>query len=73
MAATRQLTVTAVHGSGAQTTATDDAAYSSSDEAVATVDSSGLVTAHAAGTATITATYAGKSDTCAVTVTTEEA
>ncbi|MEX1376143.1 MAG: leucine-rich repeat protein [Eubacteriales bacterium] len=44
--------------------------YSSSDESVATVDSTGLVTAVAAGTATITVTTedGGFTDTCEVTV-----
>ena len=45
--------------------------WTSSDEAVATVDAGGKVTAHAAGTATITATAAdgsGVSGSCAVTV-----
>ena len=43
--------------------------WSSSDEAVATVDANGEVTAVSAGTATITATADGKSATCTVTVT----
>lgn len=45
--------------------------WSSSDATVATVDANGLVTAVAAGTATITATTAdgGFTDTCTVTVT----
>lgn len=44
-------------------------AYSSSNPAVATVDSNGIVTAHASGIATITATTQnGKSDSCSVTV-----
>lgn len=44
--------------------------YSSSAEGVATVDSDGLVTAVAEGTATITVTTTdgGKTDTCAITV-----
>lgn len=43
--------------------------WSSSDEAVATVDSTGKVTAVAAGTATVTATAGGQTAACTVTVT----
>ena len=42
--------------------------WTSSNEAVAVVNSEGLVTAVAEGTATVTATYAGVSATCTVTV-----
>lgn len=42
--------------------------WGSSDVSKATVDASGLVTGVAAGSATITASYAGISKTCAVTV-----
>jgi uncharacterized membrane protein len=42
--------------------------WSTSNAAKATVSSTGLVTAVAAGSATITATCEGKTDTCAVTV-----
>ena len=49
--------------------ATGEITWASSAEAVATVDITGLVTAEGEGTATITATCSGKSDTCAVTVT----
>lgn len=45
-----------------------DATWESSDEAIATVDSTGLVTGVAAGTADITATYRGVSDSLTVTV-----
>ena len=48
---------------------TDYAIYSSSDPTVATVDNDGLVRAIGAGTATITASYEGLTDTCTVTVT----
>ena len=51
--------------------ATGTIAWTSSAEAVATVDDEGVVTAVGAGSATITATCNGKSDTCAVTVTAE--
>lgn len=44
------------------------ASWSSSNEAVATVDQSGLVTAVGGGTATITASSDGQTATCAVTV-----
>lgn len=47
---------------------TDTLTYSSSATGVATVSSSGLITAHADGTATITATSGNYSDTCVVTV-----
>ena len=43
--------------------------WNSSDSTVATVNSSGKVVGVKAGTATITATAAGKSATCAVTIT----
>ena len=48
-----------------------DVTWSSDDEAVATVDNAGIVTALAAGTATITATTVdgAKTATCAVTIT----
>ena len=43
--------------------------WSSSDDAIATVDANGLVTSHAVGTATITAATEGKSGTSAIAVT----
>ena len=49
--------------------ATGTITWSSSDDATAEVDADGIVTAVAAGTATITATCSDKTDTCAVTVT----
>ena len=45
------------------------ATYVSSDPAKATVSTTGLITGVAAGSATVTATYKGKTATCAVTVT----
>lgn len=61
---TQQLTVTDSNSLDRTATAT----YSSSTPAKATVSATGLVTAVAAGTSTITATYLGKTATCAVTV-----
>lgn len=49
-----------------------DASYSSSDDAVATVNARGSVTAVAEGTATITVTVDGKTDTATVNVTEPE-
>lgn len=49
--------------------ATGTVTWSSSSDSVAEVDADGIVTAVAAGSATITATCSGKTDTCAVTVT----
>lgn len=62
------------HGSTVQLTATTTPAgmrvlWGTSDPTKATVDQSGLVTGVAAGSATITAYFAGISKTCAVTVT----
>lgn len=50
-------------------TAKQDASWSSGDEAIATVSSSGLVTAVAEGAATITVTAEGESDTATINVT----
>jgi hypothetical protein len=49
---------------------TNGVKWTTSDETIATVSSSGVVTSVAVGTATITATFAptGETDTCAVTV-----
>lgn len=65
-AATQQLTATFSPASPSNT----DITYVSSDPTKATVNSTGLVTAIATGTATITATTAdgGFTDTCVVTV-----
>ncbi|MDL2325364.1 Ig-like domain-containing protein, partial [Ruminococcaceae bacterium OttesenSCG-928-A16] len=52
----------------ANTTSNKTAAWKSSNASVATVSSAGLVTAKAAGTATITCTVAGKTQTCKITV-----
>lgn len=65
--ATRQLTATVAPSDAANKAVT----WSTSDASKASVNSSGLVTGVAAGSATITATTAdgGKTSTCAVTVT----
>ena len=65
---TAQLTATALDTSGNVLTGFA-ASWSSSNPAVAMVDGSGLVTALAAGLATITATGGGKSGSAAITVT----
>lgn len=58
----------------ANTTIQNKVTYSSSNSKVATVDTNGTVTAHASGSATITATTEnGKSDSCTVTVRTTPA
>ena len=60
---TQQLTTTVLPAN-----TTDTLSYSSNANGVATVSSSGLITAVADGTATITATSGNYSDTCVVTV-----
>ena len=60
---TQQLTTTVLPDN-----TTDTLSYSSNANGVATVSSSGLITAHADGTATITATSGNYSDTCVVKV-----
>lgn len=64
---TQQLTATA-KDSGGTTISSATFSYSSSDASVATVSTTGLVTAVAAGTATITVTSSGKTGTSAITV-----
>ena len=59
-----QLTATVLPDNATEPTVT----WSSDNEAVATVDATGFITALAAGTANITATAGEKSDVCAVTV-----
>lgn len=66
---TEQLTATATLASEATEDVTREVAWTSSDPTTATVNAVGRVTPVAAGAATITATYAGQTDTCAVTVT----
>lgn len=64
-ATTQQLTVMDSNGQNR----THSASYGTSDETIAVVSTTGLVSPVGAGSATITATYGGHSDTCAVTVT----
>lgn len=61
------LTATATYDDASTATVTSSATWTSSNTAKATV-ASGFVTGIAAGSATVTATYEGFSDTCAVTV-----
>jgi len=68
-ASTTQLTVTATYPDTSTANVTSQAIYTTSDATKATVSSTGLITFVAIGTATITATFHGKTDTCAVTVT----
>jgi uncharacterized protein YjdB len=63
------LTVTATYDAGPKADVTSTATYGTSDSAVATVSPAGVVTAVAAGPATITATYLTKTATSGVTVT----
>lgn len=65
---TRQLVVTAKYDDQSTKTVTSEATYTSSNTQVASVSSQGLVTAVAAGQATITVSYEGKEATVNVTV-----
>lgn len=62
------LAATATYSDASTADVTAEASWSSSDPTKATV-SAGFVTGIAAGASTVTATYLGKTDTCAVTVT----
>ena len=64
-----QLAASGAYDDGTTKDVTHDVHWSSSNPAVATVDASGLVTAVAPGTATITGTLDGQSATLSVTVT----
>lgn len=66
---TTQLTATANLSDGSKQNVTTTATWQSSSPAVATVSGAGVVTAVAAGSTTITATYQGKSATFTITVT----
>ncbi|MGF7029515.1 glycosidase/fibronectin type 3 domain-containing protein [Paenibacillus mucilaginosus] len=66
---TKQAVTTAVYSDAAlNKIVTGEASYSSDNEGVATVSSTGLITAKAAGTANVTVTYEGKTAVIAVTV-----
>lgn len=71
-AATQQLAATFTPNGGAAQDVTAQAAYQSSNAAVATVNAAGLITAQAAGQATVTVTYQSPqgpvTDTVTVTV-----
>ena len=62
------LAATATYSDASTADVTAEASWSSSDPTKATV-SAGFVTGVAAGASTVTATYQGQTDTCAVTVT----
>lgn len=68
VAGTQQLAAAEVLADDSDHDVTALVAWSTSDAAVATVSAAGMVTAVAAGTATITASYDGLTDTCTVTV-----
>jgi len=63
------LTVTATYDDDSTTDVTVASTYASSDEAIATVSETGVVTGVAEGSATITVTYDSKTTTVDVTVT----
>lgn len=64
-----QLTAIATYSDGTTANVTNSVAYTSSNPAVATVDANGQITAIAAGSAVITATYQGKTATINITIT----
>jgi len=66
---TAQLIATARLSTGSTGVVTAQATWQTSNPSVVTVSSGGLVTARTAGTATITATYQGRSGTLSMTVT----
>ncbi|RYQ19537.1 Bacterial Ig-like domain (group 2), partial [Bifidobacterium pseudolongum subsp. globosum] len=68
---TRQLTAKLLAADGTEVTSDDALTWRSSNTAVASVDANGLVTGVAKGTANITVTVGGKSDTVTVNVTGE--
>ncbi len=65
---TVEFTATAIYSDGTSVDVTDTATWTSSDDAIATIDA-GVATAVAAGTATITAEFDGQTDTAELTVT----
>lgn len=66
--ATEQLTAQALYADATSDDVSLSAQWGTSDEEIATVSDTGLVTGVAAGTATVTAVYRGHTATCAVTV-----
>ena len=68
MATTQQLTVTVTFDDETNADVTNEASYVSDDTNVATVSATGLVSAVSEGTATVTASYEGLSDTSVITV-----
>ncbi|WP_162287917.1 Ig-like domain-containing protein [Bifidobacterium criceti] len=69
---THQLTAKLLAADGTEVTSDDALTWSSSNTAVASVDANGLVTGVAKGTADITVTVGGKTDTVTATVTEED-
>lgn len=65
---TQQLTATGTYSDSSTPDITNSVSWVSSDTAVATVSSTGLVTAVAGGSATITASLSGQNDTSVITV-----
>ena len=65
---TQQLTATATYSDGSKADISASASWASSNKTVATVNLAGMVTAVAAGTATISANLTGQSGSAAVTV-----
>jgi uncharacterized protein YjdB len=70
-AATQQFTATATLGDGTTSDVTSQATWSSSSTNVATINNSGLATAAATGTTTITAASGGVTGTTTLTVSTQ--
>ncbi|MEE2040177.1 Ig-like domain-containing protein [Nocardiopsis sp. CT-R113] len=66
--ATQQLTATLTLTDGTAEPVTSTATWTSSDEAVATVSTAGLVTAVGPGECTVTASHSGLSGTSTITV-----
>jgi guanyl-specific ribonuclease Sa len=65
---TEQLTVTATYSDATTAVITESAEFGTANAAVATVVSSGLITAESVGSASVYATFGGYSDACDVTV-----
>ena len=63
-----QFTATAIYSDGTSNDVTDTATWSSSDDTIATVDTSGVATGEAQGTVTITAEFGGVSGTASLTI-----